>query len=200
MANDVAANSRKGSMKVCMFLKRKNGMSHDEFNQYWTEKHTPLIQDWLPKHGISRDTQVCQHYEALRLSSNRMFCLKNPRARPSNLFSLQFHTSPSFQQQCISKVADLQHMKPLDYDGIVEMVMPDVQCLANARKDQLYQNTVRPSEEKFIEVSQTQYMVGWQETIVHKGRAVGDAKSHYFDNADHGGDEGVGVEHARDDV
>jgi len=168
MANDVAANSRKGSMKVCMFLKRKNGMSHDEFNQYWTEKHTPLIQDWLPKHGISRDTQ--------------------------------FHTSPSFQQQCISKVADLQHMKPLDYDGIVEMVMPDVQCLANARKDQLYQNTVRPSEEKFIEVSQTQYMVGWQETIVHKGRAVGDAKSHYFDNVDHGGDEGVGVEHARDDV
>lgn len=58
--SNVAANSAAGSVKVCMFLKRKNGTSHDEFNQYWSEKHAPLIQEWLPKHGISRDTQASQ--------------------------------------------------------------------------------------------------------------------------------------------
>lgn len=80
--------------------------------------------------------------------------------------------------------------------------MPDAQCLSNAQNDPFYRDTIRPSEEKFTEVSQTQYMVGWQETIIHKGRAVGNAKSHYYDTADHGGDEGLGVEHhaARDDV
>ena len=64
-------------------------------------------------------------------------------------------------------------MKALDYDGVIEMVMPDIKCLANARKDTYYLETVKPDEEKFIELSEIRYMVGWVETYIHRGKAVG---------------------------
>lgn len=91
-------------------------------------------------------------------------------------------------------------MKALDYDGVIEMVMPDIKCLANARKDTYYLETVKPDEEKFIELPEIRYMVGWVETYVHRGKAVGGGgDDHYYTDAEvHGGDEGLGVEHQED--
>jgi hypothetical protein len=87
-------------------------------------------------------------------------------------------------------------MKALDYDGVIEMVMADIKCLASARKDTYYLETVKPDEEKFIELSQIRYMVGWVETYIHRGKAVGGGDDHYYADAEaHGGDEGVGVEY-----
>ena len=90
---------------------------------------------------------------------------------------------------------DLQGVTALEYDGVIEMIMPDIECLANARNDPFYTEKVQPEEEKFIETSQIAYMVGWCETYIHNGRVVGGGDDHYYSGTNTPrGDEGLGAE------
>lgn len=54
-------------LKLTLFAKRKQGMSEDDFGKYWTEKHAPLVKEWLAKHGIVRYAQVHHDDFAYRL-------------------------------------------------------------------------------------------------------------------------------------
>ena len=45
-------------LRVAMYVKRKPGLSEDDFNKHWTEKHAPLVSEWLARHGIVRYVQV----------------------------------------------------------------------------------------------------------------------------------------------
>ncbi|KAJ9612929.1 hypothetical protein H2200_002870 [Cladophialophora chaetospira] len=44
-------------VQVTVFIKRKPGMSEEEFHKYWTEVHAPLVEEWLAKHGGLRYVQ-----------------------------------------------------------------------------------------------------------------------------------------------
>ncbi|CAK7198321.1 hypothetical protein SEUCBS139899_000981 [Sporothrix eucalyptigena] len=35
------------------FIKRKEGMSLEEFYKYWEEVHGPLVKPWAEKHGLT---------------------------------------------------------------------------------------------------------------------------------------------------
>lgn len=41
-----------------MFIKRKSGLSEEEFHSYWTEKHPEVVNEWLAKHGVVSYVQV----------------------------------------------------------------------------------------------------------------------------------------------
>jgi hypothetical protein len=45
-------------MKSSYVLRRKPGMSLEEFQRYWREVHGPLVQKWAPKIGMVRYIQV----------------------------------------------------------------------------------------------------------------------------------------------
>ena len=41
-----------------MFLKRKPGLSHDEFYDHWLNVHGPLVKPWATKHGFLEYRQI----------------------------------------------------------------------------------------------------------------------------------------------
>jgi len=45
-------------MKTSYVLRRKPGMSLEEFQRYWREVHGPLVQKYAPKIGMVRYIQV----------------------------------------------------------------------------------------------------------------------------------------------
>lgn len=47
-----------GLLKLTMFIKRKPGLSEEEFHSYWTEKHPAVVNEWLAKHGVVSYVQV----------------------------------------------------------------------------------------------------------------------------------------------
>jgi hypothetical protein len=48
-------------LRVSMYLKRKEGLSAEEFNKYWSEVHGPLVRPLVEKYGILKYTQVSGH-------------------------------------------------------------------------------------------------------------------------------------------
>ena len=51
-------------LKLTLYAKRKEGMTEQEFREHWTDKHRPLVSEWLLKHGIVRYAQVSRSEEA----------------------------------------------------------------------------------------------------------------------------------------
>lgn len=47
-----------GLFRLTMFIKRKSGLSEEEFHSYWTEKHPEVVNEWLAKHGVVSYVQV----------------------------------------------------------------------------------------------------------------------------------------------
>lgn len=46
------------SYKFTMFIKRKPGMTEDDFHNYWSHEHVPIVNGWLTNHGVIRYSQV----------------------------------------------------------------------------------------------------------------------------------------------
>ena len=46
-------------LRISVLVRRRQGISEEEFQKYWTEKHAPLVTDWLARYGIVRYNQVC---------------------------------------------------------------------------------------------------------------------------------------------
>lgn len=49
---------KKRLLRFCMLIKRNPSMSVDEFNDYWTNTHGPIVKEWLQRHGVVKYTQV----------------------------------------------------------------------------------------------------------------------------------------------
>ncbi|KIW89477.1 uncharacterized protein Z519_09633 [Cladophialophora bantiana CBS 173.52] len=44
-------------VKLSLFARRKDSLSEDEFQEYWSGTHKALATEWLAKYGIVRYTQ-----------------------------------------------------------------------------------------------------------------------------------------------
>jgi hypothetical protein len=55
-------------MRVSMYLKKKAGMSQEEFNHYWSHVHGPLVRPLVEKYGILKYTQVSEYLPWLVLA------------------------------------------------------------------------------------------------------------------------------------
>ncbi|KAJ2990137.1 hypothetical protein NUW58_g3105 [Xylaria curta] len=45
------------AFKITVLVKRKPELSEDEFHNYWAEKHPPVVNKWLAKHGVIKYVQ-----------------------------------------------------------------------------------------------------------------------------------------------
>ena len=50
--------TRSDLVRVSIFVTRKEGVTEAEFHQYWTERHSKVVSEWLQRHGIVRYSQV----------------------------------------------------------------------------------------------------------------------------------------------
>lgn len=49
-------------LRVSMYLRKKEGLSQEEFNRYWSEVHGPLVRPLVQKYNILKYTQVSAAY------------------------------------------------------------------------------------------------------------------------------------------
>lgn len=54
---DIMATKTK-VLRVSMYLKKKPGLTEEEFNRYWSDVHGPLVRPMVEKYGILKYTQV----------------------------------------------------------------------------------------------------------------------------------------------
>lgn len=76
-----------------------------------------------------------------------------------------------------SKSQELLHVTlggkhTLDYDGIVELIVPSIKCLQNAFNDPYYISHVQPDEKCFIDSENSYGTFGWEETYISDGKYV----------------------------
>jgi len=67
-------------------------------------------------------------------------------------------------------------MTKLPYDGIVEFLVPDVECLRKAREDSFYMEKVTGDENSFFDTSPDAlaWTVGWEEIYIAGGAVLGE--------------------------
>lgn len=85
---------------------------------------------------------------------------------------MQYHTPKDIRDLSSEVWGELGGSNQLDYDGHVELLVPDVQCLKNALADPYYQNTVLGDESKFLDPPNCARTVGWEEVYVLDGKCV----------------------------
>lgn len=60
----------------------------------------------------------------------------------------------------------------VDYDGFVELLMPDLSCYERALKDKYYADVIAPDEAYFADMQRTKVIVGWEEVYISEGQVV----------------------------
>ena len=94
-----------GLYKVTIHAKRREGMSEADFHRHWTDIHAPKVSHWLRKHGIVGYTQ--------------------------------YHTPSWVRAEAGEKLKTLggfATQNAAEFDGYVELRMPDMGCYERARK------------------------------------------------------------------
>ncbi|KAI5357772.1 putative EthD domain-containing protein [Septoria linicola] len=128
---------RKGLYKVTILAYRKEGMSEEDFHVHWTNSHALKVSEHLRKHGVVGYTQ--------------------------------YHT-PSWlrkeAQEHLPALGNFTVDNAVDYDGFVELRMPELSCFENAMNDPYYADVVSPDEQSFWEFATSKITVGWEETYI----------------------------------
>ncbi|CAK1361064.1 hypothetical protein CB0940_03525 [Cercospora beticola] len=128
---------RKGLYRVTILAYRKDGMSEEEFHRHWTNSHAPKVSEHLRKHGIVGYTQ--------------------------------YHTPSWLRAEARSQLptlGDFTVENVVDYDGFVELRMPELSCFENAMNDPYYAEVVAPDEKSFWKFATSKITIGWEETYI----------------------------------
>lgn len=51
--------TRQNLVRLSFYVKRKNGITAEEFQKHWSAHHAEVVADCLAKYGIVKYTQVC---------------------------------------------------------------------------------------------------------------------------------------------
>ena len=83
----------------------------------------------------------------------------------------QYHTPSSVRDQAKS-IPGLAQATIAEWDGFVELLMPNMSCFDEAQKDPYYSEVVFPDELKFADPANSQIIIGWEEVYVQDGKIV----------------------------
>lgn len=73
-------------IRFSMLIKRCPSLSEDEFQEYWTNTHGPIVKEWLARHGVIKYTQVGLAGRALHAEDS---CIRAPTSA-SWLYTMSF--------------------------------------------------------------------------------------------------------------
>lgn len=136
-------------------------MSEEDFHKYWTEVHAPIVEKWLAKHGVVRYVQVHAHFPTTLL----------PNSPP-----YQYHTPEHTKTQSTEVWTGLGGSNVLQFDGHVELTVPNVDALKRALEDPYYESDVLPDEGKFIDAANSFRTCGWEELKIEQGNVLRDTQ------------------------
>ena len=60
----------------------------------------------------------------------------------------------------------------VDYDGFVELLMPELSCYERALEDQYYKDVIGPDDVYFADMERSKIVVGWEEVYIADGKVV----------------------------
>ncbi|EME41100.1 hypothetical protein DOTSEDRAFT_27677 [Dothistroma septosporum NZE10] len=126
-----------GLYKLTIHAYCRKDISEEQFHNHWTNSHAPKVSSFLRKYGIVGYTQ----YHTPSWIRKEM--------------AEKLHTLGSFATDNVS-----------DFDGYVELWMPDLRCYEEARKDPYYASVITPDEEEFFDFSRSKITVGWEEVYI----------------------------------
>lgn len=131
-----------GEFRVTILVYRNPKLTSSQFHHHWTNVHVPKVSAHLAKFGITRYRQ--------------------------------YHTPHSLQGTLVKSLPSLEldEDRFADYDGMVELLMPDLGCYERAMNDQYYKDVIAPDELEFADMKKSKVLVGWEETYVENGKAV----------------------------
>ncbi|KAJ9608854.1 hypothetical protein H2200_006625 [Cladophialophora chaetospira] len=163
-------------LRVSMYLKKKPGLSQEEFNRYWSHVHGPLVRPLVEKYGILKYTQVGEPLRwtfAPLLVSN----VESMSVAKFSMFPLQYHTSQTVQQSTMDAWPELKALEVTPYDGVAEFIVKDVEGIKRSRDDPFFIEKIRPDEENFFDVQGMAWTIGWEEVYVVDGKIVPDSEA-----------------------
>ncbi len=117
-------------IKMTILLRRKLGMSHDEFVAYHRNKHAPLF---------------------------------------SSLAAVKQHVRRYVQ--CHSTGEQLPGLPDNHIDGSTELWFDDLAGLAAVFQSPNYMATIRPDEEKFLDLHACEFLVGTEHEVISAAHA-----------------------------
>ena len=129
-------------VRVTLLAYRNPKLTEDEFHEHWTNVHAPKVSAHLAKFGI--------------------------------LSYRQYHCPSSLRQSYITGLTSMgkDASSGADYDGFVELLMPDLSCYEKALSDQHYKDVIAPDDTYFADMERSKIMVGWEEVYVKDGKVV----------------------------
>lgn len=130
------------SLRVTILVYRNPKLTSAQFHDHWRNVHAPKVSAHLAKFGIT-----------------------NYR---------QYHTPPDLQNKLKTSLPSLglDDAKIPDYDGFVEIFVPDLGCYEEAMADQYYKDVITPDEMEFADMARSKVIVGWEELYVDDGKVV----------------------------
>ncbi|THY26956.1 hypothetical protein D6D01_04261 [Aureobasidium pullulans] len=141
--------------KLTTLVRRRSGITEQEFHKYWSEKHPIVVNDWLVRHGVVKYVQV----DAFEVLMNHY---------PAELMSLvQYHTPSEIRNQCEFGQGPSQIA---EFDGYVELTVPSIEALKRAFDDPFYKSHVAPDEAVFIDAQGTRRTFGYEEVYINDGK------------------------------
>ncbi|KIH90559.1 hypothetical protein SPBR_01046 [Sporothrix brasiliensis 5110] len=54
----MSSETPKKTVSIVAFMKRKPGLTHEQFYQHWVHVHGPLVKPWAQKHGFLEYRQI----------------------------------------------------------------------------------------------------------------------------------------------
>jgi hypothetical protein len=140
--------------KLTTLVRRRSDITEQEFHKYWSEKHPIVVNDWLARHGVVKYVQVnasevlMNHYLARLMSV------------------VQYHTPSELRDQCEFGQGSSQIA---EFDGYVELTVPNIEALKRAFDDPFYKSHVAPDEAVFIDAQGTRRTFGYEEVYIKDG-------------------------------
>ncbi|KAI9833613.1 MAG: hypothetical protein M1819_003566 [Sarea resinae] len=132
-------------------ITKKQGLSWDEFSDYWKNRHRQLVSPWLERRGVLK-------YRQIHLSPTASTLINGPSSSSGALDGSA--TNPS------------GGVPILPYDGILELELASYQTWADMLQDPYYTDVVVHDERKFFDATKIVMGLGFGVVGVEGGRAV----------------------------
>lgn len=132
-------------VRVTILCHRNPKLTEEEFHKHWSTTHAQKASAHLERYGI---VSYKQYHST------------------SKLRDLLVKAMPSIGGE-IDKNSMIS-----DYDGHVELLMPNLDCYQRAIEDEYYKNVIAPDEQEFADWSSSKLTVGWEEVYIQNGKVV----------------------------
>ncbi|KAJ5896833.1 conidial pigment polyketide synthase PksP/Alb1 [Penicillium subrubescens] len=75
-------------------------------------------------------------------------------------------------RQLAKKIYDEQFANYADYDCIVQIVFPEVDCFVRMKEDPYYKEFIKPDHDKFADTARSKIIIGLFEEIIDNGKLI----------------------------